>query len=221
MKKIFFRIFIFSLISVVIIAGLIIFAISQIVSENINETEKTALNYAAWFSVNKKLNNEMNFITKGKGLNKQRTVILSKAEMNSLLYMSVTAKNTYVDQEKENYKIESIVFDGEKFLADIAVKLKYNTPFGRIVNLHAVIIPGIYDDDLEIEISSLKIGDISIPSSFVNYLLASSKGQLKKNKTVQILLTSINLLKIENDSLVIKYIPANMLSLLSRGTLNS
>jgi hypothetical protein len=221
MKKIFFRIFISSIILAVVIAGLIVFTVSQIITKNITETEKTTLNYNAWFSANKKINSEMNFITKGKNLNKVRTVTLSKAEINSMLYMSVTAKNTYEDQKKENVKIENIVFDGEKFIIDIAIKLKYNTPFGQIVNVHVVIIPGIYDNDLEIEIRTLKLGDLSVPSSFVNYLLATSRGQIKKNENVQVLLKTIKLLKIEDNSLVVKYIPADMVNLVSRGRLNS
>ena len=184
MKRIFFKFLISVTILSVVILAFVVFLISMIISKNTIESEQDSLNYAAWFSATKKVNNEMNFISKGRNLKALRSVTLSKAEINSLLYMSITANEAYGDHSNESYNVKSVVFNGKEFIINIAITLKYNTPFGRIVNLYFKIIPGIYDNNLEFEIKYLKLGDLSMPSSIINYLISGSRSQINKNEEI-------------------------------------
>ena len=215
MKKLIFGFLISAAILFVLIAGLLFFTASRMISKDIIKPTVPPLNYNAWFSANQKINKEMIYLRKGKDLISERTLALTKEEMDSLLNVSISAKDTYGENEQENYNVEGITFSGKEFIIDISIKLKYKTPFGSFINLHFKVIPSIADDNLEIEVLKTKIGDMTIPSSIINYLIASSNDKIENNKTVKSLLETVKTFSIENDRLLIKYIPAEMLNFIN------
>ena len=218
MKKKIILIFGIPIVLTLICLGLLLYGVSETVSHFPDKKTMEPLNYQAWFSANRKTKKELNYITgNSKDRNIERTVEFSKDELNSYLYMSVNANNAYNYQQQQKFLIEYVNFSGNEFVAYLSLFLDYNTPFGNVVNLKIKFIPEIINDNLELKILDMKVGRYSLPSDVVNYLLRKNKSSIMTNKYVISLLQAVKLFKVENSSVIIKYVPAKLLQLMHNG----
>lgn len=152
-------------------------------------------------------------------LGKTATIVLSPQEINDLL---IILRNFHVmagDEFVSNVKPDSydIRYQDKKFQLDYTYKYgKHN------FNIHAKVIPGYKNNDLNIVPVAFKVGKLRLPQN----ILASNTSQAIKNlksnpwyKTFEALVESITVM--ENGDIEIVYHPAKLKELIPPEVLNS
>ena len=112
MRKKTLKILLTLIIAVFLFIGLLLFLVF---STNSVKPKLESLDYTAWFSANRKIDEEVKYLNEREDLTTRRALVFSKQEVNSLFYMLITARKTYGGNNQDNYNIENIFFDGRNF----------------------------------------------------------------------------------------------------------
>ncbi|OGV51943.1 MAG: hypothetical protein A2017_04775 [Lentisphaerae bacterium GWF2_44_16] len=199
---------------VVIIAlmfSLVIYLMSSLISEKPLLMEKKGIDNAAVQSLSKKLQPLLPKIMSATKDSPVETISLNEKEVNALIYMSINAQDIYSifikpvpvkDMGPRDYNV-SFLKGG--FVIECSKKLKVSTPFGSYLNMRFVVIPSLCNGKERLDISSARIGGVSVPTSSASGLfneICSKFQDTDENRKFMKVVTDI---KISGDNLLISF----------------
>ena len=226
MGKFFFRFFISAAILLLVFVVLISVLSFFILSKDSVLPKKYKINYSALAVANKKLQNELVYITQLENKNKStstnktednltRKVTFTSDELNALLAVSASGSQTF-GSDKRVFSVVLLRLANGVFAFSGSKKIPFITPFGRYINIRSKFKLNVNNSELKFDILSFRVGDIPFPKIIINYFQNREKDTIKNIGLVQELLYSVKSLKVYKDKIVIVYYPTKLLKVVSR-----
>ncbi|HRR06564.1 MAG TPA: hypothetical protein P5105_04715, partial [Victivallales bacterium] len=141
---------------------------------------------------------------------------LNEKEVNEIILSGIqtyinSGENPQACEQLKNFRIK---FKDGFFYADYSFLTNITSPFGSYINIHCVFVPELSNDNINVNVSSLKIGALSMPSSKIDKFIRDAIKKEKNNKNVQLFLNSVKEIKVKDSKLLIKYSPSAALNLI-------
>ena len=209
MKKKRNRLFIFLSVVLVILVVFVLVIASLFISRESVSFEADKMDYVAFVSANRKLQEEFKYITTSDINNTPRKVVFSSSEVNALLAM-VSSGTRMLNGKNIVFSDILLGFNQGVFYFDFSKRISFYTPFGRYINLRSKLFFDIENNDFKIDILSFKVGYILVPKFLVDYFLEQKQRDIRAIPLIHKLLLAVKEIHVYKSKLVILYYPKNL-----------
>ncbi|HBM16197.1 MAG TPA: hypothetical protein DD381_07655 [Lentisphaeria bacterium] len=205
-----FRLFIWSLLSFILIIALCALIVYLTLSSSPFPVTLNDTSVSAMLNLKENMDNETKSIN-STNTDKERKIIFSTQDINSAfnIYLSASQINSFLGHRnsfpEDSIQLKGGRFDDGKFIISLTKKLSFSTPFGKYLNIRFEAVPSIKDNYPDIKISSLNFGSVSVPAFVIDYIL--NKEKINDIQEVKLLLSAIKKLEVHKDSVTLIYNP--------------
>jgi hypothetical protein len=199
----------------IIIAGIGIWGLASIFSEKtVKPGEVWGYNQDSVMSASAKLMEHGAGIMGACDPEEIKDISFTEDEVNGLIFTGL--KDQSISPFLENSGVKrpdalkdlNVLFKDGKFIVNYSKDTEIWTPFGKVVNVEAYVVPQIQNGELILDIKKVKLGSFNASESQIKNMLGDRLENLKKLPEYQKFMDTVpELLIDENKQLKIKYKP--------------
>lgn len=176
---------------------------------------------SSMFELKNTIQTEYEFIF-SKTITDNRKVTFSAQEINSAfnLYLRANQLSFLIKQpvslQNNDLELRGGRYENGAFTLLMSQKMPFKTPLGDYLNFYIIAEPSIKDNNLKILIQKCKIGSLPIPSFAINYMLKERNSDINNVKEVKLLVSAVEELVTQVDSVTITYNPKKLSEFISK-----
>ena len=138
---------------------------------------------------------------------KDKTVELSKKEVNAILNPVVLGAREYFKVKLPNTTISDVRFENGALHADISHKNTFSTPFGNYLNMHLTLIPRVEDGHLYLDVKKLSVGTVDLSGDWIQQYIDKNLRHFEKTNDGKMIVNMLKGFHTEADSIEVTFNP--------------
>lgn len=140
-------------------------------------------------------------------LMKDKTVALSKTEVNAVLDSLTAGARGYLAVKLPDTSISDIRFENGALHADVSQKSAFSTPFGKYMNMKITLIPRIEDKHMYLEVTNLSVGSIQLSGNWIQKYIDKDLQNFEKTDDGKLIISMLKGLQLEKDNVKVTFNP--------------
>jgi len=147
-------------------------------------------------------------------LETKKTVTLTKGEANALLDYAVVEGRKYLKQKLPLITLSDAYFDKGFLYVSATYKNVFSTPFGRYLNMHITLLPGVENKHIVLNVKNLKVGSMIVSGQSLQKKLDEGLIDFEKTEDGRMFIEVVSKLDVQKESVTISFNPQKMTMML-------